>query len=456
MSGDATTPETIDYPAGALNPKDYDKSITISTATGLPYGFIIEISDRSEGKRLSLYEGEGPLAGKGQRIEALKERLRSVHPYLRHLKRARGGKDHPEFDLRLLPSLDDASGSRAEGNDLIIVTASGKALHFRIVAVDGTVVFDADETALVGPAGQIEDLRRQLGGLWPPHELTSTEKAQVIATVTSIVDYALIDQIIEDVVSIIGQEPEARKSLVAVAESWRDTSDQPGNPHVAFRVFDDRGDLVADSSEADLRDRSGTQIDELKERLKPLWHGPLLTWEDEQQIIEDVASILDQEGIWEPKTRTSRFNEHAEVRVIKVRAWVLGIHTSDNMCYVIIKHMGNESFRREDRTKVDLTHDPVEGIQFTYDWSKVLWNFQGDYVESPELSLLHGGTDGDLHLHGKLANSDYLPLIGPFAEWEISIKDDDNANLDRSKITAICLDFHILSKTVEKWRPRAT
>ncbi len=404
---------------------------------------------------MTFKEGEGPLAAKGERIEALKERLQSLRPYLRHLKPARGRKDQPEFDLRLLSSPEGASGIRAEGKDLLIVAAAGKALHFRIVVKDGTVVFDADEKELVGQAGPIEDLRRQLGGLWPPHELKSTEKDQVIATVTSILDSALIDQIIEDVVSIIGPEPQVRKSLVAVAQSWRDTSHQPGSPSVAFRVFDDRGDLVAHASEAELRDQSGTQIDELKERLEPLWHGPSVTWDLEQEIIEDVAAILDQKGIWELKTRTSRFSEHAEVRVTKVRAWVLGVQTSDNMCNINISHMGNESFRREDRTRIDLTHDPVEGIQFAYDWSKVVWNLQGEYVESPEATLLHGGTDGDLHLKGDLANSDYLPLIGPFAEWEIRIKDEDNADLDRSKITAICLDFHILSKTVEESRPRA-
>ena len=132
-----------------------------------------------------------------------------------------------------------------------------------------------------------------------------------------------------------------------------------------------------------------------------------------------------------------------------MRAWVLGIKTSPNKtCSVDLKHMGNEVFRREDGAIVELTHTPMEGIKFSYDWSKVLWNFQGGYVENPALSLVHEGTDGDLILQGKYADWDNIPLIGPFAQWEIKIEKGKHTGLDRSKISAICLDFHILSKSI--------
>ena len=54
----------------------------------------------------------------------------------------------------------------------------------------------------------------------------------------------------------------------------------------------------------------------------------------------------------------------------------------------------------------------------------------------------------DLLLQGKYASADNIPLIGPFAEWEIRIESGKHKNLDRTKITSICLDFHILSKAI--------
>ena len=98
------------------------------------------------------------------------------------------------FDLRLMSSLNDVSGIPTEGKNLIIVAAEtiivaavNSVLHFRIFDVDGKVVVDTDEKRLTEQARQIEELRKQLESLWPPHELTSSEKVRVITAVTSIV-----------------------------------------------------------------------------------------------------------------------------------------------------------------------------------------------------------------------------------------------------------------------------
>ena len=100
------------------------------------------------------------------------------------IRRLAGG-----FDLRLMSSLNDVSGIPTEGKDLIIVAAVNNVLHFRIFDGDGKVVVDTDEQRLTEQAQQIGDLRKKLESLWPPHELTGSERDQVTKSVTSIVGH---------------------------------------------------------------------------------------------------------------------------------------------------------------------------------------------------------------------------------------------------------------------------
>jgi hypothetical protein len=263
------------------------------------------------------------------------------------------------------------------------------------------------------------------------------------------------DQIIDDVASIVGKgagkegvgkdEPRP-KGLVVLSWTGGNLFDPWQSFHFEIRVFDDEGKLLAETSEAEHRDRIGKRIDAFKERIRPLLDRPSLAWTEERQIIQDIASILDKDSIWRPMKKSNPFDGHAEVRVTKVRAWVFSVQTKpDTRCHVELKHLGNEIIRRNDGAIVELTHPEVEGIQFDYDWSKVLWNFREGYVENPHLSLLHHGTDGEIYPQGE---SDYPPLIGPFAQWEIRIEEGKHNGLDRSKISSICLDFHILSKAI--------
>jgi len=89
------------------------------------------------------------------------------------------------YDLRLISSEKDVSDVPTKGKELIIVAAADDALHFRIFDGDGELVVEIDEKRLAAQARQIEDLRRQLVGLWPPHWLTDSEKDQIITAVTS-------------------------------------------------------------------------------------------------------------------------------------------------------------------------------------------------------------------------------------------------------------------------------
>jgi len=101
------------------------------------------------------------------------------------------------FDLRLMSSVHGVNGIPTEGKNLIIVAAVDHVLHFRIFDVDGKKVVDTDEKRLTEQVRQIEDFKKRLEKLWPPHELTGSEKGQVIAAVTSIVGHTLPDDRVE-------------------------------------------------------------------------------------------------------------------------------------------------------------------------------------------------------------------------------------------------------------------
>ena len=88
-----------------------------------------------------------------------------------------------------MSSLNNARDIPAGGTNLIIVGAVDHVIHFRIFDYDGNVVVDTDENGLTQQSRSIEDLRKQLESLWPPHEPTRSEKDQVILDVTSIVGY---------------------------------------------------------------------------------------------------------------------------------------------------------------------------------------------------------------------------------------------------------------------------
>ena len=94
-------------------------------------------------------------------------------------------------DVRLMSGLNHVSGMPGQGKNLIVVAAVGQVLHVRGFDTAGQMVVDADETGLRDKTQQIENLRIQLAGLWPPHEVSGKEKEQLIATVTSIIGHDL-------------------------------------------------------------------------------------------------------------------------------------------------------------------------------------------------------------------------------------------------------------------------
>ena len=99
-----------------------------------------------------------------------------------------------------MSSLNDVSGIPTVGQNLILVAAVNNVLHFRLFDADGKMVVDTDEKRLTGQTRQIEDLRKELQRLWPPHPFTKVlfvgHRERVITAVTSIVGHT-VNAIIE-------------------------------------------------------------------------------------------------------------------------------------------------------------------------------------------------------------------------------------------------------------------
>lgn len=99
------------------------------------------------------------------------------------------------FELQLMPSQKDARGIRREGKNRVVLALVNDVLCFRIFDGDGRIVVNTDEKRRTGKARQIKDLRSQLGCLWPPHELTGSEKDKILTALTSILAPLPLDPI---------------------------------------------------------------------------------------------------------------------------------------------------------------------------------------------------------------------------------------------------------------------
>ena len=125
-------------------------------------------------------------------------------------------------DLRLMSSLNDVSGIPTVGQNLILVAAVNNVLHFRLFDADGKMVVDTDEKNLTGQTRQIEDLRKELQRLWPPHPFTKVlfvgHRERVITAVTSIVGHtvnAIIEGRPKESLELLEAEAHHRGSVLA-------------------------------------------------------------------------------------------------------------------------------------------------------------------------------------------------------------------------------------------------
>ncbi len=90
------------------------------------------------------------------------------------------------WDVRLTSSKHDGRDISTEDEYLIVVAAVDRVLHFRMFDGDARKIVDIDEKHLTEKARKIDQLRDQIKGLWPPHELTEAEKVGVIEAVRAI------------------------------------------------------------------------------------------------------------------------------------------------------------------------------------------------------------------------------------------------------------------------------
>ena len=136
-----------------------------------------------------------------------------------------------------------------------------------------------------------------------------------------------------------------------------------------------------------------------------------------------------------PPTHPS-FGGKANVRVTRVRAWIHGMKTADNLHDVIITHCGPETIITTDKKPIGFEHDRVT-VMFRYDASKGLENpraiFEG-----------HGGTHD-----GIILEENYAP-IGPFTTWRLAIPEDNNKGLDRKGIDKVVMEFHVIAQNLAK------
>jgi hypothetical protein len=104
-----------------------------------------------------------------------------------------GRRQFGDYDVRLMPSLKNVHAIPTAGRALLVVAAVNNVLQFRIFDGNGKRVADTDEKKLPAQPHQIENLRKQLESLWPPHELGSGERSSVITAVASLVDRAQLE-----------------------------------------------------------------------------------------------------------------------------------------------------------------------------------------------------------------------------------------------------------------------
>jgi RNA polymerase sigma factor (sigma-70 family) len=89
-----------------------------------------------------------------------------------------------QFELRLMPKVNDLSALPTAGKNLFIVADLDHALHLRMFDVHGKMVLDSDAKRFTST--WVEYLQQLVPRLWPPHELTHVEELSVVGAVRNL------------------------------------------------------------------------------------------------------------------------------------------------------------------------------------------------------------------------------------------------------------------------------
>jgi FtsX-like permease family len=129
-------------------------------------------------------------------------------------------------DLLLLPSVNDVSEIPTAGKkNLIVVADVRNVLHVRVFDVAGKRIVDTDANRLTEQARLVENLEKQLKSLGNPHDLTTKEKARIIAAVTPIFDHPYLDSMSGR--TLVAADP-IQKRVKLLRGAWPARDSDPG------------------------------------------------------------------------------------------------------------------------------------------------------------------------------------------------------------------------------------
>jgi hypothetical protein len=92
-------------------------------------------------------------------------------------------------EMRLMFDVNNAGEIPTDGKNLLILADVDGLLHFRFYERHGNLDEDTDETKLTDQTRQIEDLRKRLERVRPPHDLSKKEKRRLVAAAAAIAGY---------------------------------------------------------------------------------------------------------------------------------------------------------------------------------------------------------------------------------------------------------------------------
>jgi RNA polymerase sigma factor (sigma-70 family) len=89
-----------------------------------------------------------------------------------------------QFEVRLMPTVNDLSALPTAGKNLFVVADFNRALHLRMFDVHGKMVLDSAAKRFTNT--WVEYLQQLVPRLWPPHELTQVEKISVVGAIRNL------------------------------------------------------------------------------------------------------------------------------------------------------------------------------------------------------------------------------------------------------------------------------
>jgi len=127
----------------------------------------------------------------------------------------------------------------------------------------------------------------------------------------------------------------------------------------------------------------------------------------------------------------------ADVRLRRVRAWIIGARTEDQILQLTISHIGRETMVTPMDEPMDV-HHPKLDVQMSYDMSF------GECNPQCLANVRQANADGDILFDADGLRPQKVPLaglVGPFGAWKVSLRDLDNRKLDMSGVTAVRFEF---------------